>query len=159
MKKEIRKHIRVNALSFKEDTMDEAMVSVLSFIDKNMNNIMIKRLVMPICLLFMSILPLSAENHIFLSDNPITLDSLRVVLSGYTRYKLYFIKEKNQEEIKVTADYKSKNFLERLSYELSQQGYSLTLMGNDIYVLKGEALVTQLPAGYFEKQSCRARVV
>ena len=34
MKKEIRKHIRVNALSFKEDTMDEAMVSVLSFIDK-----------------------------------------------------------------------------------------------------------------------------
>lgn len=116
-----------------------------------MNNIMIKRLVMPICLLFMSILPLSAENHIFLPDNPITLDSLRVVLSGYTRYKLYFIKEKNQEEIKVTADYKSKNFLERLSYELSQQGYSLTLMGNDIYVLKGEALVTQLPAGYFEK--------
>lgn len=34
MKEDIRKHIRVNALSFNEDTMDEAMVSVLSFIDK-----------------------------------------------------------------------------------------------------------------------------
>lgn len=34
MKKEIRKHIRSNELYFKEDSMDEAMVSVLSFIDK-----------------------------------------------------------------------------------------------------------------------------
>lgn len=110
-----------------------------------------KRILMPIFLLFAGLLSLNARPHIIFPDNTITIDSLRVILSKGTKYRLYIIKEKNQEEIKVTSDYKSDNFLDRLSVELSQQGYSLTLSGNNIYILKGEALVTQLPAGYFEK--------
>ena len=80
----------------------------------------------------------------------ITLDSLKTFLLKETGYKLYFVNEKGQDNIMVRGDFDKNDFIEKLSADLRRQGYSLTQMGNNLFVLKGDGLITKLPDGYFE---------
>jgi len=101
-------------------------------------------------MLFIADIVLNANPPDGIQNGRITLDSLRTILSKSAQYKLYYFKEKNQEDVMVNVDYPSKDFIEKLSSELRLQGFSLTVYGMDLYVLKGDGILTKLPANYFE---------
>ena len=84
------------------------------------------------------------------------LDSLKKVVERHTEYKLFYVEPQNDPPLRLSLSWNHNNVVANVSSALNRAGYSLSQVGNFLYVLKGVRLITQLPDQYFastEKES------
>ncbi|MFA5849572.1 MAG: TonB-dependent receptor [Bacteroidales bacterium] len=80
------------------------------------------------------------------------LDSLRKVVQEHTGLQLFFNLGKGDDSLKLSLDLSEKDFIKELTYALANKQYSVTQIGNTLYILKGVGISTSLPRDYFSEQ-------
>ncbi len=90
-----------------------------------------------------------SRDEIVLSN--VTIDSLRKVVYHYSRLNLFYNPLK--DSIKISLKATAPNLLPVLSQQLSKKNYTLTRVGNSLFLLKDIGLYTELPNGYFSQDS------
>ena len=92
----------------------------------------------------------SAQTANQINLEKIGIDSLRSEVLRISGLQMFYRTESGEDSLSVTLNCKRENFLGELSLFLSKQGYSMTRIGNSLFVLKGTGILAQLPQNYFE---------
>ncbi|MBP8678304.1 MAG: TonB-dependent receptor [Bacteroidales bacterium] len=78
-------------------------------------------------------------------------DSVISVARREAGLKVYFPKSAYSDSLKISLSSSRKDFLRNLSSELRRQGYSATIRGEHIFVLKEDVLQMSLPVAFFNE--------
>ncbi len=82
----------------------------------------------------------------------IGIDSLKTIVKEHTGLQLYFNQGKGDDSLKLSFDFYNKDLIKELSNALANKQYSVTKIGNNLYILKGVGISTSLPKDYFLEQ-------
>ncbi|MDP3453010.1 MAG: TonB-dependent receptor [Bacteroidales bacterium] len=85
--------------------------------------------------------------------NKVGLDSLRKVFERNTGMGLFYKMDYGEDSITLSIRTTQSGFINDLSREFEKIGYSITRIGNSIFILKGIGILSDLPAGYFSGES------
>ncbi len=80
----------------------------------------------------------------------VSLDSLVSELKRTSSFNIYYLKEKEPQTL-FTIKSTSGNFLAVAENELKQQGYTITKIDNNWFILRNIGISTQLPSLYFQE--------
>lgn len=84
-----------------------------------------------------------------ISLEKIQMDSLRKEVFRVTGMDLFYSVEEGEDTLFVTINSTYENFLNEISAELQKKEYSLSQIGNSLFVLKGVGIMYKLPDNYF----------
>lgn len=82
----------------------------------------------------------------------IQMDSLRKEVYKITGLELFYSIDKGQDTLFVTINSTYENFLKELSSQLIKNEYTLSQIGNSLFVLKGVGIMPNLPDKYFTEE-------
>ena len=87
----------------------------------------------------------------------VKMDSLRKAVNAKSGYTLYYSLDKGDDSLKFSLNCNDGNIVEKIKESVSVHGYSLSVLDNSLFVLKGVGIVSYLPEGYFqEKRDAKA---
>ncbi len=86
------------------------------------------------------------HSHIILKN--VGLDSLKNVVESCTDFKLYYVTDSNEPPI-ISIDSPISSLVADLNSELLSVGYTISQVGNTLYVLKKVGIMTKLPGDFF----------
>ncbi|MEA4868935.1 MAG: TonB-dependent receptor [Rikenellaceae bacterium] len=89
------------------------------------------------------------KNETEITVNNITLDSLRRVVNERTAFELFYRLESPADTFKVSLSFSDNSLQRRLEGALAGTGYTVTVVDNNIYLLKNVGIFLSLPEGYF----------
>ncbi len=109
-----------------------------------------KNLIISTICVLISAISLIAQPSDRVNLKNIGVDSLRIEVLKNTGLQLFYRVEKGDDTLSVSLSATRENFLNQLSLFLTEEGYSLSRIGNSLFLLKGVGILTSLPEGYFE---------
>jgi len=85
--------------------------------------------------------------------NKIHIDSLAILSNRNFGLKIYYQGNTNIDSLKLSISSTKASFPGDLENALRPEGFSVTLLGDNIFILKGKGIVKNFPEGYFEKSN------
>ena len=82
----------------------------------------------------------------------IQMDSLRKEVYRITGLELFYSVDKGEDTLFVSINSTNENFLKELSAQLIKKDYSLSQVGNSLFILKGVGIMSNLPDNYFSEE-------
>ncbi len=79
----------------------------------------------------------------------VSADSLRVEVLKHTGLNFYYRLDRADEPFTISLNTEKDNFILSLTEVLANRGYSLSKVGNSLFMLKGIGLLAGLPENYF----------
>ncbi len=114
-----------------------------------------KILLLTILLNFSGVINIAAQEISSINLTNIRIDSLRKEVLKYTGLG-FFCKMENGDDTLTYSFYSSnERFLNEISSVFGKKGYSVSQIGNALFVLKGVGILTQLPDNYFIDESSK----
>ncbi|NTU95620.1 MAG: carboxypeptidase-like regulatory domain-containing protein, partial [Bacteroidales bacterium] len=85
--------------------------------------------------------------------NKIHIDSLAILSNRNFGLKIYYQGNTNIDSLKLSISSTKTSFPADLENVLRPEGFSVTLLGDNIFILKGKGIVKNFPEGYFERSN------
>ncbi len=96
-----------------------------------------------------------AQESVRINLNKVGLDSLRKEFERTTGMGLFYKMDYGEDTIKISIQTTKSGFIDDLTREFGQIGYSISRIGNSVFILKGIGILSDLPAGYFSVDSAQ----
>ncbi len=80
-------------------------------------------------------------------------DSLKVLVKKHIGLDLFIKIDKGDDSLKFSFNCGQNDLLKETSRQLEQKGYSITIIGNSLFILKGAGIMKALPDDYFHDKN------
>lgn len=96
-------------------------------------------------------IPLFARSIEEQAYRKIGLDSLMILLQGTCNERVYYISDRSTKNTSFTVKATDSGLFSAIKKELENNGFTVSVYRNAIFVLKGAGITASLPKGYFDK--------
>ena len=110
-----------------------------------------KKLLFLVCLLLILSGGALAQQIERIDVKKVRIDSLVTLSNKNFGIKIYYQGNTNIDSLNFTISSTKKDFTRDLENILRPEGFSITVLGDNVFILMGEAIVKDFPEGYFVK--------
>lgn len=91
---------------------------------------------------------LAQESHLVVLEK-VGIDSLRKEVEKYAGLGFFYRMDAPDDTLKFSVNCKTEDLVREISVLFEGKGYSISRIGNSLFVLKGVGILTELPRNYF----------